>query len=328
MAKLRAGTTAYNELKAKQDALVKERVDHVKWFADNHPAAFFTKFKLSGQNPDLTYPKLPNGEPDQVAQVYQYRKDFFNNVDFGSESTLRTPVFANKLRKYIRELTPQNADSLIKYSDELIARTKANRELFKFTVNWIALEYKTPKTMGTEALYVHLIDKYWTTETAFWSNAEEIKGLRGEIGLMKPSLIGKTAQDVVATNEKGEPVSIYGMKSPVKVVFIYSYDCEHCQKEAPEMVQVYNQWKNRGLDVFALCTDKDKGKWLEFVRKNGMTFQNAIDPERKSRYDHKYHIDITPELYVLDKNNRIIASNLSPAQLPEFLESERAKNPW
>jgi hypothetical protein len=94
------------------------------------------------------------------------------------------------------------------------------------------------------------------------------------------------------------------------------------------MVQVYNQWKNRGLDVFALCTDKDKGKWLEFVRKNGMTFQNAIDPERKSRYDHKYHIDITPELYVLDKNNRIIASNLSPAQLPEFLESERAKNPW
>ena len=328
MAKLQAGTTAYNELKAKQDALVKERVDHVKWFADNHPAAFFTKFKLSGQNPDLTYPKLPNGELDQVAQVYQYRKDFFNNVDFGSESTLRTPVFANKLRKYIRELTPQNADSLIKYSDELIARTKANRELFKFTVNWIALEYKTPKTMGTEALYVHLIDKYWTTETAFWSNAEEIKGLRGEIGLMKPSLIGKTAQDVVATNEKGEPVSIYGMKSPVKVVFIYSYDCEHCQKEAPEMVQVYNQWKNRGLDVFALCTDKDKGKWLEFVRKNGMTFQNAIDPERKSRYDHKYHIDITPELYVLDKNNRIIASNLSPAQLPEFLESERAKNPW
>jgi peroxiredoxin len=328
LAALKPGTTEYNNAKAKQDALIKERTDHVQWFADTHPNSFFTKFKLSGQNPELTFPKLPNGEVDQVAQVYHYRRAFFDNVDLTSESTLRTPVFANKLRKYIRELTPQNADSLIRYSDELIAKTKGNKELFKFVVNWIALEYKTPKSMGTEALYVHMIDTYWTPELAFWSNPEEIKGLRGEISLMKPSLIGKIAQDVQATNEKGETVSIYGMRSPIKVVFIYSYDCEHCQKEAPEMVQVYNQWKSQGLDVFALCTDKDKTKWQEFVRKNNMTFRNAIDPERKSRYDHKYHIDITPELYVLDKNNKIIASNLSPNQLPEFVQAERGRNPW
>ena len=131
-----------------------------------------------------------------------------------------------------------------------------------------------------------------------------------------------------APNEKGETVSIYGMKSPIKVVFIYSYDCEHCQKEAPEMVRVYNEWKNKGLDVFAICTDTDKTKWLEFIGKNRMAFHNVFDPERKSRYDRKYHIDITPELYVLDKNNKIIASNLSPDQLPEFLEAERRRNPW
>ena len=322
------GTPQYDQLKAKQDALVKERIDHVQWFADNHPNSFFTKFKLSGQNPELTYPKLPNGELDQITQVHRYRKAFFDNVDFTSTATLRTPVFANKLRKYVKELTPQNADSLIKHCDELIAKTKANKEIFKYTVNWIALEYKTPKTMGTEALYVHMIDKYWTEDQAFWSNPEEIKGLRGEVSLMKPSLIGKTAQDVIAKNEKGETVSIYGLKTPIKVVYIYSYDCEHCQKETPEMVQVYNQWKNQGLSVFALCTDKDKAKWTDFVRKNNMTFTNAFDPDRTSRYDRKYHIDITPELYVLDRNNKIIASNLSPEQLPEFLQTERAKNPW
>ena len=328
LAKLSQGTAEYGTLKAKQDALVNERLEHLKWFADNHPNSFFTKFKLSGQNPDLTYPKLPNGELDQVAQVYHYRRAFFDNVDFSSPATMRTPVFANKLRKYVRELTPQNADSLIKYVDELIAKTKGNKELFKFVVNWVALEYKTPKTMGTEALYVHMIDTYWTPELAFWSNPEEIKGLRGEVSLMKPSLLGKTAQDVQATNEKGETVSIYGMKAPIKVVYIYSYDCEHCQKETPEMVEVYNQWKNQGLDVFALCTDTDKAKWQDFVRKNNMTFHNAFDPERKSRYDRKYHIDITPELYVIDKNNKIIASNLNPAQLPDFLEAERQRNPW
>lgn len=173
-----------------------------------------------------------------------------------------------------------------------------------------------------------MIDNYWTEELAWWSNPEEIKGLRGEISLMKPSLIGKIGQDISGTDESGNTVSLYGLKSPVKVVFIYSYECEHCQKETPDMVRVYNQWKNQGVEVFALCTDKEKGPWLDFVRQNNMNFTNCFDPERKSRYDRKYHIDITPELYVLDKNNTIIASNLSPNQLPDFLQREREKNPW
>lgn len=328
LAALTPGTPAHTEVKEKQEALIEERKAHVQWFADNHPQSLFTQFKLSGQNPELTYPTLPNGELDQAAQVYHYRNAFFDNVDFNAAWTMRTPVFANKLRKYIRELTPQNADSLIKYTDLLVAKTMSNKELFKFVVNWIALEYKTPKTMGTEALYVHMIDTYWKPELAFWSNQEEIKGLQREVGFMRPSLIGKTAQDIVVQNQEGKPVSLYGITAPIKVLFIYSYECEHCQKEAPEMVKVYNQWKDRGLDVLALSTDKDKAKWNAFIRQHNMTFTNAIDPDRKSRYDHKYHIDITPELYVLDKNNTIIASNLSPAQLPAFLEAERARNPW
>lgn len=328
VAQLQAGTAAYNDAKAQQDALVAERLAHVKSFEKEYPNAFFTKFKLSGQNPDLSYPKLPNGELDQVTQVYRYRKAFFDNVDFNADWTLRTPVYANKLRKYIKEITPQNADSLIRYADELIAKTKNNKELFKFTVNWIALEYKTPKTMGTEGLYVHLIEKYWTADLAFWSNPEEIKGLRGEVSLMKPSLLGMTGQDIIAKNEKGETVSLYGIGGKMKVLYIYSYDCEHCQKETPDMVRVYNEWKAKGLTVFTLSIDENQAKWLDFVRKNNMPFTNAIDPKRESRYDRKYHIDITPELYVLDANNRIIASNLSPAQLPEFLQQEQARKPW
>lgn len=325
---LTEGTPEYTRFKAEQDKLVAERKAHIDSYSKEYPNSFFTQFKLSGQNPELTYPKLANGEIDNNTQVYRYRKAFFDGVDFKADWTMRTPVYANKLRRYIRELTPQNADSLIRYSDELIAKTMGNKELFKFTVNWIALEYKTPKTMGTEALYVHMIDKYWTKELAWWSNDDEIKGLRGEISLMKPSLIGKIGQDIETQNEKGETVSLYGLKSPIKVVYIYSYDCEHCQKETPDMVRVYNKWKSQGLEVFALCTDKEKSKWLDFIRQNNMTFTNAFDPNRESRYDRKYHIDITPELYVLDKNNKIIASNLSPEQLPEFLEAERVRNPW
>ncbi len=328
LAALAEGTPEHQAQKALQEELVQERLNHIKAFQTEHPNSFFTEFKLSGQNPDLTYPKNADGSLNQAAQVYQYRNAFWDMIDFNSTSTLRTPVFANKLRKYIRELTPQNADSLIKYSDLLIEKSRANKEIFKYVVNWIALEYKTPKTMGTEAVYVHMIEKYWTEDQAYWSNKDEIRGLRGEASLIKPSLLGNIGQNITATDENDQPISLYDLKTPIKVLFIYSYDCEHCQKEAPEMVKIYNQVKSQGVDVFALCTDTDKAKWVKFIKENNMTFHNAFDPNRSSRYERKYHIDITPELYVLDKNNKIIASNLGPNQLPSFLNQERARNPW
>ena len=44
-------------------------------------------------------------------------------------------------------------------------------------------------------------------------------------------------------------------------------------------------------------------------------FVNVIDPQYESLYYKKYHIDITPELYIMDANNKIIAKDLHPNQI-------------
>ena len=60
----------------------------------------------------------------------------------------------------------------------------------------------------------------------------------------------------------------------------------------------------------------------------GMPFHNVFDFEQESQYHLKYHIDITPEIYVLDKDHKIIASNVSPEQLPEIFNREFDKRPF
>ncbi|MDZ4846722.1 MAG: DUF5106 domain-containing protein [Chitinophagales bacterium] len=321
------GSMEYAAAEQEQNNLLNERKAHVNLFKEKHPDVFFTKFKIAGQNPELKKPLRPDGSVDEDLQVYYYRNEFWNGVDFSDVRLLRTPVYFNKLKKYMKELTPQLTDSLTKYADIVMLKSKANKEMFKFTANWIALNYKNTKVMGLEAVYVHMVDTYWTREQAWWSDSTEITGLRGEVALMQPSLIGKTGQDIRAKNERGEYISLYDIKTPFIVLYMYSYECDNCQKESPKLAQVMTEWKKKGLaDLFALCLDAKEEEWKKYLQKSGLSaFHNVFDFQRESKYHRKYHVDVTPEMYVLNKERKIIASNIDSEQLPKIFEREMAK---
>lgn len=289
----------------------------------NHPTNFFTVFKIAGQNPELQQPRLANGAIDSSLQVYLYRESYWNGTDVSDERLLRTPVIANKLKTFMTLATPQNADSVIKSADKVIALSKACDECFKFVVNWIAIQYEKPTVMGGEAILVHLVDKYFTDDHANWfsDKPEELTKIRKKVNDMRPSLLGKTAQDIRCKTIDGGYKSLYELKGAAKILFMYSTSCSHCQERAPVLVEVVKKWKPYGLEVFALCLDPDEDKWREFVTKYHMEeFHNTIDPKYESLYYKKYHIDVTPELYIMDASNKIISKDLHPNQIETILK--------
>jgi peroxiredoxin len=320
------GSPEYLAAEQEQNNTINERKAHVRSFKEKYPYAFFTKFKIAGQNPELRNVTLPDGKPNDQLQVYYYRNDFWNDVDFSDVRLLRTPVYWNKLKRYMKELTPQVTDSLIKYADIVTEKSKADKEIFKFTANWIALNYKETKVMGLEAVYVHMVDKYWTRDQAWWSDSIEIAGLRREIGLMKPSLIGQTGQDLRAKNELGEYISMYDIKTPFIVLYIFSYECENCQEETPKLVKVMNDLKQKNVaDLFTLGIEGTDEGWKAYIKKTGLSpnFHNVFDLKQESKYPRKYHVDVTPEIYVLDKNHKIIGSNLHAEQIRQLIEQAK-----
>ena len=318
------GSTDYNKTELEREKLVATRKAHIKWFADNYPNAFFTKFKLAGQNADIKYPKRADGSVDEELQSIYFINDYWKGYDFTDERMLYTPMYYNKLKKYI-DMLPQAADSLIKYADIVIDLSKANKELFKFTVNWIAMQYKQPKVMGQDAFYVHLIEKYWTYDQAFWAKDYEVDRLKQQAKLIKPSLIGNIGQNVTGNDETGKQISIYDITAPFTIVYLFSYDCENCKKESPKLVKFYNEWKNKGVDIFSICLDGEADKWKEYLTKNGMTFHNIFDPKNATGFGSKYHVDHTPQIYVLNKNHKIIGSNINSEQIPKIIEDELKK---
>jgi thiol-disulfide isomerase/thioredoxin len=319
--KLAASPELVAAAKQKQLDLIAERDRKVDDLKQNHANRFFTKYKLAGQNPKVPPVFKSNGAIDTALYTWQYRTAFLENTDWNDERLLNTPVIFNKLKKYIDDLTVQNPDSIIVSSDIIIQKVLSNKALFKFTVNWLAQHYKPAitKLMDGEKVYSYLILKYWKPELAVWSDETEIQSLRKDAQQMTLSFVGLKGENIWGHDRLGQKKTLYDSDANITILFIYNPDCEHCQEAIPFLKQVFDKYKSKSVAIFALASMAEKEKWLSFGMKYGVEWTDVIDPALESKYNDKYYIDITPEIYILDKNKTIIYKNLKANQLEVVL---------
>ena len=325
MKALTKGTPDYQQVKAQRDVLIAERQKNLETLFQQNPNSFFTAFKKAGQNPTIKDIRNADGSVNERGQVYAYRTEFWDNVDFSDERLLYTPVIANKLKRYINELTPQHPDSIISAASFLVNKSLAYPEYFQYFANWITLNYDPKETslMDPQAVYVYMIQNYFTKERAFWaSSPAEIQGLQTRAYEMAASIVGKKGPNVTAKNPQGELKSLYDLKAPYLIVYMYNPDCEHCQEQTPKLVEFYKEWKNKGVDVYAIVLDTDQEKWSQYIAKTGMTFTNVFDPTNKAIYA-TYYVDQTPELYVLNPDRIIIGKNLKVNQIETIINRDK-----
>jgi thiol-disulfide isomerase/thioredoxin len=321
------GTPEYQAVKADQDKLLAERKAYLDNLAKEYPDNLYPKFKIAGQNPELQDVRKPNGTIDTALQVYLYRTQFWEGVDFSDNRLLGTPVIANKLKRYITELTPQNADSIISSTKFLVDQVLDYPEYFKYFTNYVAIYYEPGKTpvMDPNAIFVFIAQNYFTQERAFWTDSVQVAAIQKRASEQQNSLVGKKGPNVKAPGADGQIKELFAIKDPYIVVFMYNPECDHCIEEAPQMVRFQQEWKSRGVQVYAIAIETEDAKWRNFMAKNQMqNLINVFDPTNRSIYA-TYYVDNTPEIYVLNSDRTIIAKNLKPSQIAEVIERDMRK---
>jgi peroxiredoxin len=310
----------FNDLKKERLALDAERKVYLDGLAKKHPNFLFTKFKIGGQNPSVK-DNLPQEE-----QIYQYRKEFWDNVDFTDRRLLRTPMIGNKIKRYLKEITPQTPDSIFASAKMLVDKVLNQPEYYKVIVNWVVLEYEPTKCslMDPESVFVKMANNYFTYERAFWSDSIQTAAILKRAYEMGQSLVGQKAQNIISTDDKGQRQELYKKTADYIIVYMYNPECEHCMVETPKLHAYY--LKNKAeIDVFAVAIDTDDTKWKNYIKKQNLTWTNVFDPTNRSIYG-KYWVDITPEIYVLNKERIIIGKNLKSDQIQIIIDRDKEKN--
>ncbi|MFZ1704755.1 MAG: thioredoxin-like domain-containing protein [Saprospiraceae bacterium] len=284
---------------------------------DQNPTSLFANFKVSGQNPAL------RTDIPKENQVYQYREDFWKNVNFGDRRLLRTPMIGTKLTRYFKELTIQNPDSIVASAHSLMKQCSQNKEYFMVFVNWVMTTYEPGKStlMDAESVFNQIATSYFTLDKAFWSDTTEVNFIQKRAMEMSASLVGKDAPNVISTDQNGQRQELLAKKADYIVVYLFNPDCENCQKETPLLHEFYLKNKNQ-VDVFAIAIDTDDKQWKNYIQKSKLSWTNVYDPTNKSIYA-KYFVDHTPEMYLINKKRKIIAKNLKTFQIPTMIEKDK-----
>ena len=92
--------------------------------------------------------------------------------------------------------------------------------------------------------------------------------------------------------------------------------CGPCRAENPNIVAIYNDFHTKGFDVFGVSLDTDKGKWLEAIEKDQLTWTHVSDLKGWANEAGKlYGVQAIPHSLLIDRNGIIIAKNLRSDEL-------------
>jgi hypothetical protein len=89
----------------------------------------------------------------------------------------------------------------------------------------------------------------------------------------------------------------------------------------PNLYQVFLDFKPKGLAVLAINTDTETEYWRKFVTQQHWEWTDVSDVKTMEQLDKQYAVSNLPLIYVLDKDKKILAKRLRPADLGGVLQS-------
>ncbi|HHH49936.1 MAG TPA: redoxin domain-containing protein [Saprospiraceae bacterium] len=298
--------------------------------AKNNPNSFAAM--LAKARTSIVIPEFKGqGTEDEIKmkRYLFYKKHYFDNFKMDDPRMLRSPELFKRIDYYIKNLTPQHPDSINVSLDRIFNLIEGSEETFRYYLSHYLNEYAKSKIVGMDAVYVHLVENYYAKGKAPWVDEESLKKITDNARTLKPILVGKIAPNIKVYKRDNEAISLHDIKSKYTILVFWQPDCGHCKKSMPVLKEIYEKYKDKGVEVLSICTKKyDKDKKMEEVEKCWKFLDehemnkwiNAVDPFIRSRYAQIYDIRSTPRIFILDAKKEIIVKGIGKDQLDEVLD--------
>ncbi|MDR2286612.1 MAG: TlpA family protein disulfide reductase [Prevotellaceae bacterium] len=246
-----------------------------------------------------------------------------SSPDVASDITPYISVIDNCLENMI----VQTSGSIIHAVDSILTETVNDTVKMKSLTRHIFDKYFQPidddgdtKIMGMENVAVHIIDNYYLTGKAGMDDKEYLNKIIDYANKNRETLTGKQAKNLKMETITGGAESLYDIDSPYILLCFFDASCAHCQHEIPEIYKIFKKFKNNGLAGFCVYARNDKNEWVQFVYKYKLTdWINVWDPTNVNDFRIAYSLYSVPQVYVLDKDRKIVGRRLESASLKQFL---------
>ncbi|TAL62614.1 MAG: redoxin domain-containing protein [Bacteroidetes bacterium] len=252
-------------------------------------------------------------QQDSIRKVFEaYMNNIRDTLRIDSLSRSLEPVF-NAYSANYRKQADDVAAFIKKFIDE-------NTHSF---VSLAAIQMLSPNK--DIAYFIKVADAL----SAKYPDIETLKDFKTYVDKEKKLAQGMPAPGITMNDKDGTPLSLSSMKGKVVIVDFWASWCKPCRAENPFVVSIYNKYKNKGLGIFSVSLDQDKGDWLEAIKHDNLAWKDHVCDFKmwQSPVVAQYGFTGIPFAVLLDREGNIAEKNLRGPALEEKIKELLDGNP-
>lgn len=254
------------------------------------------------------------------------RDHLSDNFKWSDERMIRTPFLEDLILKSLK-LTPLVPDSLAKTCDILLKHAEANKMVYEYTLNFLKNYFEKSNRPWMDVLYTYIAKKYILDYNTILADSSEILTIKANVKRLEPILTGKIAPEINFMDSSGIVIPLHSVIAKYTILYFWDADCNHCLEVTPQLWEYYKSFKNQEVEVYAVTIQQVWFSWKAYLKKHKLTWINVFDPIQIPEIYKTYQVGTTPNIYLLDKDKRILCKRLTLEELKIYLSMLRSTNP-
>jgi len=286
-------------------------------------------------------------EPGSTTKISAEGANLFTTYELleaGNDSKLMKEYFSEYNAFYLELQAINESMEKLAFNDDkgrqmFIKKSEAKRDIFNaFKHNFIEVNIESPVMVtmidhldpSTEMDYITKIgdavqkslpNTHYATIIA---NAVKKKS-QDYMMASAPQRIqkGSMAPEVEFPDPNGKIIKLSSLKGKVVLLDFWASWCKPCRAENPNVVRLYNQYKNKGFEVFSFSLDKEKARWTNAIQADGLIWPNHASDLKgwQTATIPVYGYNSIPFTVLIGTDGKIIETNLRGQQLEKKLKS-------
>ena len=299
-----------------------------------YPTSLLAMLFNTMKRPTVPNSPIVKGKPDSLYPYHFVKDHFWDDVVFNDDRLLRTPFFESKLDDYFKYYVSPEPDSLIEEVKYLLLSAKTGKEIYPYLLTKFTNKYISPEFMGQDKVFLYLFENFYAKGDTVLLNTASKKTITERAYSLMANQLGLAASPLDLTDSSSKTVSLYNIKAPFTVVVFWDPNCGHCKEELPRLDSMYRaKWKALGVAIYAVnIYENEMVAWKKFITEKGLinwyhVYQTKLARAAEEKagqpsYKQLYDVFKTPTLYLLDKDKRIIAKQLSIQQFDDLIATK------
>ena len=159
---------------------------------------------------------------------------------------------------------------------------------------------------------------YVTGLSEAYEQISQYREMEAKMEAAKASLgIGKEAPLFTLSDINGKEVSLESFRGKYVFIDFWASWCMPCRYENPNLIEAYKKYGGAKFEIISVSLDKTVEPWLKAVEEDGLNWTLLHDPTGNSAT--LYAVETIPSTWLLDKEGKIIKTNLRGAELEQTL---------